>query len=246
MLLGTGTYEQYSGSWTKNIMHLQASEGAFCLLLIEVRKSYKLSDQSNLRTFLTKKEKKMKSQEDQIIIIDIHLTRGLFFVLITILLASAVIGYFTLNQQSAFASDNQANQESVSSTSLRQYYLTPDHTYDGSEALTACAAGYHMASLWELMDVSNLEYDTLNGESRSDSGQGPPAIDVGWVRTGYNSNNSNTWGNANCNSWKTIEGFGTLAGLQTDWTDSSTQDIHIWDIAGGDCNVGAKVWCIED
>lgn len=35
------------------------------------------------------------------------------------------------------------------------YYLTPS-TYDGHDALCACAEGYHVASLWEIWDLSKL------------------------------------------------------------------------------------------
>jgi hypothetical protein len=69
----------------------------------------------------------------------------------------------------------------------RQYYLTAAGTYyDGSQATTACAEGYHMASMWELLDVSNLIYNTTLGfqHSSGDQGDGPPAHADGWVRSG--------------------------------------------------------------
>ena len=36
------------------------------------------------------------------------------------------------------------------------FYLTRT-THVGNQVLTACAAGYHMASLWEILDPSNLK-----------------------------------------------------------------------------------------
>jgi hypothetical protein len=73
----------------------------------------------------------------------------------------------------------------------KSYYLTQT-THNGSQPLTACAAGYHMASLWEIFDTSNLKYDTALGAVSNDSGSGPPTVvivaghilNAGWIRTG--------------------------------------------------------------
>lgn len=65
----------------------------------------------------------------------------------------------------------------------RKFYLTRDR-YDGSHALSACADGYHMASLW-ILDPSNLSYDTNLGISLADAGFGPPVVAPGWIRTGF-------------------------------------------------------------
>jgi hypothetical protein len=44
----------------------------------------------------------------------------------------------------------------------RVYYLT-NTTHLPDSALTACAPGFHMASIWEILDPSNLNYDTARG-----------------------------------------------------------------------------------
>src|SRR5512133_3687902 len=62
------------------------------------------------------------------------------------------------------------------------FYLTKT-SHNGAEALTACAAGYHMASFWEIRDPSNLRYNTAYGYKTDDSGLGPPTAG-GWIRTG--------------------------------------------------------------
>jgi hypothetical protein len=82
---------------------------------------------------------------------------------------------------------------------LRGYYLTTT-LHNGAQATTACAAGFHMASLWEMFDTSNLKYETGLGFTRPDSGFGPP-LSLGWVRTGGNASFSTTPGFANCNAW---------------------------------------------
>ena len=54
----------------------------------------------------------------------------------------------------------------------RTVYLTLQ-LFDPSQAVNACAAGHHMASVFELLDPSNLKYDTTLGVQQEDSGQGP-------------------------------------------------------------------------
>jgi hypothetical protein len=79
---------------------------------------------------------------------------------------------------------------------LRTFYVTQT-THRGNQTLTACSSGYHMASLWEIFDMSNLRYDTQLGMTAEDSGFGPPTQTLGWIRTGVGS------------------GDGPVAGLQT-------------------------------
>lgn len=52
----------------------------------------------------------------------------------------------------------------------RHVYLTAN-TYLPAYARSACVSGYHMASLWEIMDVSNLIYDYAHPDAmtRDDS-----------------------------------------------------------------------------
>src|SRR5258708_6276766 len=70
-----------------------------------------------------------------------------------------------------------------------KYYLTRG-TFQGNAVLTACAGGYHPASLWEIRDTSNLQYDTSRGVTQADSGSGPPSEAWGWIRTGSSSNST--------------------------------------------------------
>jgi hypothetical protein len=44
-------------------------------------------------------------------------------------------------------SQGQSERSISSARVARKYYLT-NSAHDGNEVLTACAAGYHMASLW--------------------------------------------------------------------------------------------------
>jgi hypothetical protein len=140
----------------------------------------------------------------------------------------------------------------AASAGLRGYYLTTA-TYNGADAdgtdgngAGVCADGYHFASLWEILDPSNLKYNTTLGRTQDDSGQGPPTLSYGWVRTGYSSNASTTPGWGNCNAWTSSSGehSGTTAYLPGDWT--AGQDIYVWEVYAPRCNVNRYVWCVAD
>jgi len=125
-----------------------------------------------------------------------------------------------------------------------RYYLTPT-TYRGNNALTACERGYHMASLGEILDPSNLVYDTTVGYTLTDSGQGPPTSLAGWVRTGTASSGVNTPGQGNCLAWtsSSAANYGTLVNLPLDWTAGT--DIGPWDVTTGQCSSFHFVWCVR-
>jgi hypothetical protein len=184
--------------------------------------------------------------------IDINLTRGLVILLALALLMAAFVGYLAWGQDEVAASGSQVPL--ASSAGLRGYYLTT-MTYNGADAdgtdgdgAGVCADGYHFASLWEIMEPSNLKYDTTRGRTRDDSGQGPPSDWFGWVRTGYSSSMlSFTVGQDNCDAWasNTSPRQGTVARLPNDWT--AGQDIHVWDVGTASCNAtSVSVWCVED
>jgi hypothetical protein len=127
---------------------------------------------------------------------------------------------------------------------LRKFYLTQTG-FNGSQALNACDEKYHMASLWEIFDVSTLQYDTQKGFVTQDSGSGPP-VSIGWVRTGFgSSNNSFTPGVPNCNAWTTTLGNGTVVDLFTLWNQVPTV-ISPWRGLVGVCVDSHKVWCVQD
>ena len=115
--------------------------------------------------------KEEQAAVEKLIVIDIKLTRGLILALSCVVVFGTLLTFLTLRGDSASASGTEADQ--AASTGTRQFYLTSALAI-GDEALTACAAGYHMASLWEITDLSNLRYNTSLGQASGDSGQGPP------------------------------------------------------------------------
>ena len=178
--------------------------------------------------------------------IRIHCRRGSdLLVLLTLALLTVVsLGALFLSDGRADASPSSEPQRL--SVSPRQYYLTTT-TADGDGTLTACATGYHTASLWEIIDTTNLEYNSTLGQTRDDSGSGPPSNFYGWVRTGYGSATSTTPGEGNCSAWTSDSGsyYGTRARPPADWAAAAEQ-IALWEASVMTCDVAVRVWCVGD
>ena len=149
------------------------------------------------------------------------------------------------------ATDADAQQKK-----LRKFYLTVN-AFDGNEVLTACSRGYHMASLWEIFDTSNLSYNTDLGFANDDSGSGPPATVKGWIPTGSFSSSEPTSGpgGANCAAWtKDAEiDFGTAVELESRWGQfpipgnaAPATNISPWGTENFLCSHPLPVWCVED
>jgi hypothetical protein len=189
----------------------------------------------------------VNEQEKRTVVINIDLTRGLGLVLVAILLLLAVIALVTWSQQPAVAqSATESQLETSASAGRRQYYITWD-SYTPTLAIGACAEGYHFASLWEILDPSNLEYNSTLGWTNNDSGYGPPTEKYGWIRTGYNSEGGvGTGGPQNCRAWTSADGndWGTQASLASQW--AVDQDIHVWNVDPYPCNIRWPIWCVED
>jgi len=133
---------------------------------------------------------------------------------------------------------------SVADAGAKKYYLTPAATFDGNEALTACDNGYHMASLGEIFDTTNLKYDTSRGFTRADSGSGPPSDAGGWIRTGQASEMGNIAGTGNCSAWTSDSNvqFGTRAFIEDFWGDP----VHQWRAATLGCDEFSRVWRVRN
>jgi hypothetical protein len=198
-------------------------------------------------------EKALEQKErEKTLVIRINLTRGLVAVLIAALLVVAGVGYLAWGQQGAEASSLQVFRSSVaSSTGMRKFYMSYYGHQGNLDVDNVCATGYHMASLWEIVDLSNLEYATdlvASGvaESRDDAGHGPPTFLIGWVHTGYDNSHTGSAGQANCDGWSSSDENhdGTAAALPRAWAPGA--DIGAWEFAVTACDVYAKVWCIED
>jgi hypothetical protein len=145
-------------------------------------------------------------------------------------------------------------------TRPRRFYLTKA-TFPGNKVLDACARGFHMASRFEILDVSTLRYAAGIGLTSDDSGSGPPSQAAaygsedpsGWVRTGGSSrftDSTDRQGSAltNCAAWSTSspDASGTLAYLSDRFTLGDGRTAPIWNGRSERCDVPHHVWCIED
>lgn len=172
---------------------------------------------------------------------------GLGVLLTLMVLVAVFLAALLLKPQQAGA----AQLETVSAVNphiMRQFYLTKEG-YDGDSVKTACAGGYHMASLWEIWDPSNLKYNPSLGLTADDSGQGPPSeTSAAWVRTGYGSEAGQLDhpGEANCNAWTSAEitDWGTYVILNEEWDQPA--DMYVWDAVIGSCTNTLHVWCVAD
>jgi hypothetical protein len=134
-----------------------------------------------------------------------------------------------------------------STAPVRGYYLTPG-TFDGSHALGACVAGYHMASVYEVRETSNLRYDTNLGVNEADSGLGPPTLHTGWIRTGFNPLVNAGAGFDNCNAWTSNSAGdnGTNVYLELDFIGSASTGTAPWFGQSSFCSSVLPVWCVQD
>ena len=144
-------------------------------------------------------------------------------------------------------SHGQSERSIPSARVARRYYLT-NSAHDGNEVLTACAAGYHMASLWEIQDPTTLRYDNALGFTRADSGSGPPAGTFGWIRTGWDSDQGSFNGSSNCSAYTSDSPFGegTEVALHRIWGTDQLVTISPWSTTAGLCFEPSRVWCVQD
>jgi hypothetical protein len=133
-------------------------------------------------------------------------------------------------------------------SSGRHVYLT-NANYSSVQAPSACSSGYHMASLWEILDISNIIYDFKHpaAYTKSDSGHGPPSHWLGWIRTGYDSSSATIAGKGNCNTWTSVSpnDNGSMVRLSDLWI-TSPGDISTWMATVKPCDYVAPVWCVMD
>jgi hypothetical protein len=136
---------------------------------------------------------------------------------------------------------------------VRAFYLTRE-TVPANRAPTACALGYHMASRFELLDVSALAYDGSRGFTTSDAGSGPPMRGeprgeppaAGWIRTGGESRFTPPAGGGgaatNCAAWTTAshDALGTVAWLADGFGPAA------WAGSAEPCDAAFRVWCVQD
>ena len=159
--------------------------------------------------------------------------------------------------------DGTVQTTAAQSDPRRAFYLT-NSRWDGASAPGACADGFHMASLWEILDPTDLRYATEVSDKKrnSDSGFGPPAREAGWIRTGNSSRSDQTdlnskgdGGVVNCDAYtsNSSDAEGSVVFLSDCWqdaddcSDSFGREAASWWISAEQrCDVTQEVWCVED
>jgi hypothetical protein len=139
---------------------------------------------------------------------------------------------------------NLCDDDRCSTHALRRYYLSTG-IGTGATAPAVCAAGFHMASAFELRDTSQLEYFIPLGDAEADSGRGPVSNNSGWVHTGDASSTT-----TNCSGFTSAAaaqtGYRMILRFPTNWNDPATQ-LSPWQASAAvACNLATNVWCIED
>ena len=159
----------------------------------------------------------------------------------------------------ALVAYNLGNAQGVAATStapIRGYYLTKN-TITDSKVLSACASGYHFASLWEILNTSDLHYNTTLGRTNVNSGLGAPAITThstfadaayGWIRTGGPDD-------PNCLNWTSSNSVdvGSASALSAEipptWVISNNDGTHTplaCDATFGGTPTSVGVWCVQN
>jgi len=175
------------------------------------------------------------------------------FIRVVILIALLTLVSLTFSETATAQDDDPSTSADRADVYLpkdsgRHFYLTSVN-FPADEAPSVCTTGFHMATLWEILDVSNLiyDYDHPDAYTKGDSGFGPPSNWYGWVRTGYNSSSVNTAGMANCSAWtSTTSGdYGTIVRLASNWV-TAPGEIGTWDASTWGCGGTAPVWCVGE
>ena len=139
----------------------------------------------------------------------------------------------------------------------RSFYLTKSPV-QGNQVLTSCAAGFHMASRFEIASLSGLVYDSKRGAGSDDSGSGPPSSAAtysstgpsGWIRTGGDARYTATAdpagsASANCAVWSSNShsAYGTVAFLKDRFAIENGAPA-LWDGRDERCHIPHPVWCV--
>jgi len=137
---------------------------------------------------------------------------------------------------------NICEDESCQRRSYRRYYLTDTGFVSATSVPTACAAGYHLASLYELAPGNALQYNSNLGDGPAGNGDtGPPAPFNNYL--GWHASGTNAAGDT-CSGWSTNSSAQT--GRAGGYTIDETTGFPTWRSLTVDCDLTAQVWCIED
>ena len=144
---------------------------------------------------------------------------------------------------------------SAAAAKPKMYYLTNNYFY-GGDAITACDSGFHMASISEIQDPSNLQYATRSTTAHDAlvDGEGfePPSDHKGWVRTGsFPLVGVPDYSDYNMSSIDQQTGITVAFHVHNIWGDLSMDPFSSdpttgWQTAHRLLSYPQPVWCVED
>jgi hypothetical protein len=147
-------------------------------------------------------------------------------------------------QASVSALQTTVNTLQASVNAQRKRFYATKGSVLGGDASTACATGYHVASLWEISDPSNLTYDTSLGFTWPHQANGPPNEYPGWIEigggsdcAGYTSPDPDVTGTA-VRLPIGFELFGSAATPASPW--------QLYDAVVLSCGISLPVWCASN
>jgi hypothetical protein len=137
----------------------------------------------------------------------------------------------------------------------KMYYLTVNG-FTGGDAIKACDPRFHMASISEIQDPSNLQYvnrsTSVYDSLVDDQGLGSPSNRMGWVRSGVYPPSGFAYP---CDVYLSgsDQQSGTTMSLYAFWydptavADPNTPHTYMgWHAAHHPCSEPEPVWCVED
>ena len=131
------------------------------------------------------------------------------------------------------------------------YYLTPEK-HLGGEVLDNCAAGYHVASVWEMTGYNMMTYNREIGFPYiGDTGQfvfdieyGPPTGLHGWVRSNFIADEYNS-----CSKWtdSTNAADGVTIVFWISDTIGPTEVVEpVVKLEQKLCDYPTRIWCVSN
>jgi len=169
------------------------------------------------------------------------------------LLLAIVVGALLLSTASILVqSGAQAAGPATPLTDVRRKFYLTKGAFSGGQALTACATGYHMASIWEIKETTMLRYVQSLGRTNGDSSiGGPPSsynadLTLGWIRVGSTAQNCKQWTSSSPSDSGT---YGTLAvgtDLEPVWVLQVIPNQMLCDGTISGTQEKPGVWCVQD
>jgi hypothetical protein len=163
----------------------------------------------------------------------------------------AITWFLTRSRSLSADPDSLEVVQNHASWNGRSFYLSKT-SVPGGMAATSCSPGFHMASIYELLNVSTLRYEITLGLRSVDSGEGPPGLSFGWARTGSGADPLRT-----CDHW-TSSAPSPYQGFVIRLNDLTTgsgvaPSLQPWEFLGfgeqyssANCSTPHNVWCVQN